>query len=194
MAIKSPSILILEKDGDFRSRLAHLSASLGKALEVRGTEEALALLATYPFRLVLLNWDMIRADLPSFEKVLRRLQPDASRMALFQDPALPQVISAMKWGMTDILWTAQTDLTLRKALRENMAPGRGEATTPNLITHLSEYILEKAADQKVPLFEARKDFSRSLLQWILTRKKMGRGHLAKLLRISPRTLHRYISA
>jgi DNA-binding NarL/FixJ family response regulator len=194
MAIKNPSILILEKDNAFRSRLAHLSASFGKVLEVRGTEEALAALATHPFRLVLLNWDMIRPELSSFDKVLRRLQPDASRMALFHDPALPQVISAMKWGMADILWTAQEDPTLRRVMRENLALGRGEATAPNLITHLSEFILEKAANQKVPLFEARKDFSRSLLQWILTQKKMGRGHLAKMLRISPRTLHRYISA
>ena len=137
---------------------------------------------------------MIRADLPFFEKVLRRLQPDASRMALFQDPPLPQVISAMKGGMADILGTAQEDPTIRKALRENLALGRGETAAPNLITHLSEFILEKAADRKVPLFAARKDFSRSLLQWILTQKKMGRGHLAKMLRISPRTLHRYISA
>jgi len=78
---------------------------------------------------------------------------------------------------------------IKEALFQEKRPRSGYS-----LTQLAETLTEKAMTQKTSLFSARKEFSRIFLKQILWQQKLRRTQLADLMQVSPRTLHRHLSA
>ena len=52
----------------------------------------------------------------------------------------------------------------------------------------------KAFLQELSLFRARKEFSKTFIQYLLSQPNIQRDRLAAMMNVSLRTLHRYLSA
>lgn len=193
MVKKNTRILILEDDTCFRGILENLCQELGETIAVADIETALSHLTKQTFQLLLLDWHLNPSDATSLYSAIENFQSNACRVALFTVPDLPNVISAMKAGASDILWASQDKNTLREKVREALALTKPANFSHALVSRLAETLTEKALIQKTSLFQARKEFSRTFLQQILTQQKLRRTQLASLMSVSPRTLHRHLS-
>jgi DNA-binding NtrC family response regulator len=193
MPRKNFPTLILEDRNGFRDQVGLVASELGKVWETKDAQEALELLTVQPFRLLLLDWHLMKYDLPAFGRLIDSLQPGAIRLALFHTPQLPQVLSAMKWGMMDALWDAQGVPEIRKTIAEALARQKKDAHGTNTVTQLAETLVDRAVGHKMSLFKARKDFSKAFLTQMLNRKGVQRNQLADVMKVSSRTLQRYLS-
>lgn len=194
MPFKTGSILIMEDDVPFRDHLKGICAGIGKPWVVGKTEDALALLLQQPFQLLLLNWNLIQLDPSAFEMAINNFQSGANRMALFKFPKLVPVIAAMKSGMSDVLWPGQDTEALKEKIMDSLNQTKPALITHSFVSQLAESVTDKAIEEKISFFKARKEFSKTFLYQIIGRRKMRRSQLAGLMGVSTRTLHRYLSA
>ncbi len=194
MATKNIPILILEDDPAFRDRLNGVCAGIGKTWVVGEIDKALGLLVRQSFRILLLDWNLIQTDPSSFILAINSFQQNASRIALFKFPQLNPVISAMKTGMSDVLWTGQTPEALKAKIEESLSQTKPAPFVHSSVSRLAESLAEKAVEKKMSFSKARKEFSKTFLFQVLGQKKMRRSQLASLMNVSTRTLHRHLSA
>ncbi len=184
----------MEDDVPFRDHLKGICAGIGKPWVVGKTEDALALLLQQPFQLLLLNWNLIQLDPSAFEMAINNFQSGANRMALFKFPKLVPVIAAMKSGMSDVLWPGQDTEALKEKIMDSLNQTKPALITHSFVSQLAESVTDKAIEEKISFFKARKEFSKTFLYQIIGRRKMRRSQLAGLMGVSTRTLHRYLSA
>jgi DNA-binding NtrC family response regulator len=190
----SARILILEDDTCFREILENICSPMGETLAVGDIESALGLLAKQSFQLLLLDWHLNQSGLSSLYSIIENFQANTKRIALFTVPDLPNVIAAMKAGASDILWAAQEKNVLKEKISECLSQSTSPVFSHSFVSRLAETLTEKAMVQKTPLFQARREFSKTFLQQILSQQKLRRTQLANLMSVSPRTLHRHLSA
>ena len=186
-------ILILEKEGYFQNLLEGICVDFGQTTTVATADEALSHLTKTSYRLLLLDWNLVQSHLSPISSALETFQETARVLALFVSPDLPGVISAMKSGVSDVLWAAQKRDDLQDKIRENLATDRPAAINHSFVSRLAESLTEKSVVQKTTLLDARKEFSRTFLSQILAQKDLKRAELASLLRVSPRTVQRHLS-
>ena len=194
MVKNNEKILILEDDTHFRAILQDVCEPFGWVIAVGDIESALNLLEKQSFQLLLLDWHLNQARLSPLLSFVENFQAGAKKVALFTVPDLPNVISAIKAGNCDILWAAQEKKVLRAKIKEFLSQPLNDDYTHSFSSHLAETLTEKAMIQKTSFFQARREFSRTFLQQILSRQKLKRTQLASFMRVSPRTLHRHLSA
>ncbi len=187
-------ILILEDDAYFRNLLQKVCGEIGESFAVADPQSALNLLAKHPFHLLLVDWHLNKSDLSSFYSAIENFHPNVPWVALFTVPNLASVISAMKSGAADILWATQETGVLKEKIKGSLQKPRAPIYAHSLVSRLTESLTERAVSQKIPLFQARREFSKTFLRQILSQQKLRRTQLAVLLGVSPRTLHRYLSA
>jgi DNA-binding NtrC family response regulator len=187
-------ILILDDDAYFRNQLVSSCPEVAQIESVGDVESALGLMAHHSFDLILMDWHLIQTDLSSFYSTLENFQANAVFMALFTVPDLANVITAMKSGARDIIWAAQDSATMRAKIVEALSIPRTKAIAHSFVSKLAESLTEKAITQKTTLFKARREFSKTFLHQILTQQNLRRTQLASLMSVSPRTLHRHLSA
>jgi DNA-binding NtrC family response regulator len=187
-------IFILEDDTYFRNILQEVCGSLGEVFAVGEIESALNILEKQSFDLLLLDWHLNQARLSPLSSFIENFQTGIRKIALFTVPDLPNVISAIKGGNCDILWAAQEKSILKEKIKECLALPANVRYTHSFISHLAETLTEKAMIQKTSLFQARREFSKTFLQQILSQQNLRRTQLASLMSVSPRTLHRHLSA
>ncbi len=190
MAKQNAEILILEKEGPFRDRLRSLCAEMGKVSVAEDMESVLNLFTRRSFGLLLLDWDLIQLDFLSVLQMIDNFQPDARRIALFQTVELGQVIEVMKAGMSDVIWEHQDQSVLRGKIKDALSQEKPPAIAHAYILQLAESIAERATTQKIPLYQARREFFKTFLSQILKQQKIKRVKLAGLMRVTPRTLRR----
>ncbi len=189
---KKTHILILEKPTPFRDRLKAVCAEVGKAWVADDLKMAQGLISRRSFRLLLLDWDLIRTDLADLSRVLDIFQPHARRIALFTAPQLHEVVAAMKSGMDDVLWLAQNSSVLRDKLTASLAAPKPVAAQHFHIPQLTRSLAERAASKKISLIAARKEFSKTFLNQVLLQKRMRKFQLANLMNVATRTLRRHL--
>jgi DNA-binding NtrC family response regulator len=187
-------ILILEDDAYFRNILENICKPMGETLAVGDIESALGLLTKQSFQLLLLDWHLNQTEISSLYSIIENFHPGAKRIALFTVPDLPNLIAAMKAGAVDILWAAQDKETLKEKISECLSKSTPQVFAHSFVSRLAETLTEKAMVQKTSLFQARREFSKTFLQQILSQQKLRRTQLASLMSVSPRTLHRHLSA
>ena len=187
-------ILILEDDAYFRNQLESSCPETADIEAVGDVQSALGLLSQRNFNLIMLDWHLIQADLLSFNSTIENFQTNAVLMSLFTVPDLANVISAMKLGASDIIWAAQDPKAMREKIVEALFIPKPKDIAHSFVSKLAESLTEKAITQKTTLFKARREFSRTFLHQILTQQNLRRTQLASLMSVSPRTLHRHLSA
>jgi DNA-binding NtrC family response regulator len=193
MTKNNVQILILEDDAYFRGILESVCNTMGSAVAVSDVHSASSFLTKQIFHLLLLDWHLNQADLSTLFSTIDNFQPKAQRIALFTVPDLNNVITAMKSGASDILWAALDRESLKMKIQDTLSQSH-KPVRSNSLSRLADSITEKAMDQKTSLFQARREFSRTFLQQILCQQKLRRTQLADLMDVSPRTLHRHLSA
>lgn len=191
---KDVRILVLEDDTCFRGILEGVCAEMGEVVSVADRDAALSSLTGEAFDLLLLDWHLIHPDLSTVRSTIENFQLGAYQVALFTVPDLSNVIAAMKSGMSDILWAAQEIDSLRVKIQECLFQVKPPEFTHSFVSQLADSLTEKAMVQKTSLFKARKEFSRTFLHQVLRQQKLRRTQLANLMNVSPRTLHRHLSA
>lgn len=194
MSLKNIPILILEDDPAFRDRLNNVCSGIGKTWVVGDVDKALGLLIRQSFRILLLDWNLIQTDHTSFILAINSFQQSASRIALFKFPQLNPVISAMKTGMSDVLWTGQPAEVLKTNIEDVLSQTKSAPFAHSSVSRLAESLAERAVEKKMSFSNARKEFSKTFLFQVLGQKKMRRSQLASLMSVSTRTLHRHLSA
>ncbi len=187
-------VLVLEDDAYFRNVLQNVCGELGEAFAVGDPKSALNLLAKHPFHLLLVDWHLNKSDLSSFYSAIEHFHPNVPWVALFTVPNLASVISAMKAGAADILWATQDAGALKEKIKGSLHKPRVPFYAHSFVSRLTESLTERAVSQKIPLFQARREFSTTFLRQILNQQKLRQTQLAVFLGVSPRTLHRYLSA
>ncbi|HEY5039881.1 MAG TPA: response regulator [bacterium] len=188
-------VFILEDDACFREILESVCSEVaGTTVAVSDMNSALSFLTKQPFDLLLLDWHMNQADFLSLAATLESFQSNALRIALFTVPDLPNVIAAMKSGVCDIFWPAQDRNTFKENIKEFLALVKAPYFAHSFVSRLAESLTEKAMSQKTSLFKARREFSRTFLNQILSQQNLRRTELAHFMNVSPRTLHRHLSA
>lgn len=192
MAKDKQRILILEDDACFRELLQNACHPLAETLSTGEVETALGFLSSQPFDLLLLDWHLLQT-VPSFHSLVETYQSRAQKIALFTVPDLANVIAAMKGGASDILWAAQDKDVIRENIHKTLNRPPAEAYPHSYIARLAESLTEKALSQNTSLFRARREFSRTFLQQVLSHQKLRKTQLANLMQVSPRTLHRHLS-
>jgi DNA-binding NtrC family response regulator len=188
---KELRFLILEDDAGFRKMLEGVCAELGKVTAVSDTEAASKLLTQHTFDVLLIDWHLNSDD---FNRRLTRFQSNASRIALFTIPGLEDVVRAMKMGAADVFWTTQERQVLIEKIKNCVR--NTKSTNPfkhAFVSELAESLSEKAFLQELSLFRARKEFSKTFIQYLLDQPNIQRDRLAGLMNVSLRTLHRYLS-
>lgn len=193
MAQINQNILILEDDGFFRDVLKGVCADFGQTAAVGDVESALSLITQQNYQLLLLDWHLVQPHKNSFYSAVDHFQPGVIQLALFTAPDLNNVITAMKTGVSDILWAAQEKEDLKARISESLAHSKPSAIPHSFVSRLAESLTDKAMVQKTSLFQARREFSRTFLHQILIQQKMRRSELANLMNVSPRTLHRHLA-
>lgn len=187
-------IFILEDDGYFRGLLEGAASEVGETTAVAGLEQAMGLLSQQEYRVLLLDWHLVRQAKASLFSTLDHYQSRAVQAALFTVPDLSAVVEAMKAGASEVLWPALE----RGALREKIAAlAAYRAPAPiahSFVSSLTETMTDKAVAQRTTLFQARKEFSKAFLRQVLSHQKLRRTQLADLMKVSPRTLHRHLSS
>ena len=194
MAEKNTQILILEDDGYFRDVLKSLCSEMAPTIAVGDVESALSTLTQNTFRLLLLDWHLIQREQASLFSTIENFQPNASRLALFTAPDLPNVITAMKSGVNDVLWAALDKDSLSGKIKEVLTREKPIPIAHAFVSRLAESLTDKAMAQNTSLFQARREFSKTFLQQVLSQQKLRRTQLASLMSVSPRTLHRHLSS
>ncbi len=194
MAKNSGKILILEDDTYFRTILKDICEPLGLVFAVGDIESALNLLEKQSFQLLLLDWPLHQARLSPLFSHIENFQVGAKKIALFSLPDLANVISAIKAGNCDILWSTQDKRVLKEKILDCLSQTSDDNYSHSFVSHLAETFAEKALVQKTSFFQARREFSKTFLQQILSQQKIKRTQLANLMSVSPRTLHRHLSA
>jgi DNA-binding NtrC family response regulator len=187
-------IFILEDDTYFRTVLQDVCGSFGEVFAVGEIESALNTLEKHPFDLLLLDWHLNQARHSPLYSFIENFQTSIRKIALFTVPDLPNVIAAIKAGNSDILWAAQEKSVLKEKIKECLSLPANVHYAHSFISHLAETLTEKAMIQKTSLFQARREFSKTFLQQILSQQNLRRTQLASLMSVSPRTLHRHLSA
>jgi DNA-binding NtrC family response regulator len=193
MAKKTTKIFILEDDAYFRGMLEELCSELGETLVAPDVASGLGLLSRHSFDLLLLDWHLNPQDQASLQTTIENFQSASQRIALFTVPDLPNVIAAMKTGVSDILWVGQERSILLEKIRGCLSLSKPIVFAHSFVSRLTDSLTEKAMVQKTSLFQARREFSRTFLQQILSQQKLRRTQLADLMSVSPRTLHRHLS-
>jgi len=191
---KRKQVLILEDDGYFRNQLEKICQELADTVAVGDIETALSHLTRQNVNLLLFDWHLIQNNLSSLYSAFENFQPNASKISLFTVPDLGNVISAMKAGSTDVLWTSLDPAVLREKIHESLSREKPKTIAHSFVSRLAETLTEKAITQKTTLFSARREFSRTFLTQILSQQKLRRNQLASLMSVSPRTLHRHLSS
>lgn len=191
---KKKQVLILEDDGYFRSQLENICQEMADVVAVGDIETALSCLTRQSFHLLLLDWHLIQNNLSSLRAAFDNFQPDASKISLFTVPDLTNVISAMKSGSSDVLWTTQDPTLLKEKIAESLSKDRVQTIPHSFVSKLAETLTEKAITQKTSLFSARREFSKTFLTQVLSQQKLRRTQLASFMSVSPRTLHRHLSS
>ncbi len=187
-------ILILEDDAYFRDILQDVCETFGEVFAIGDIQSALDLLEKQSFELLLLDWHLNRVYFSPLLSLVENFQTNAKKIALFTVPDLPNVISAIKAGNCDILWAAQEKRLLKAKIEECLSQPLNFHYPHSFISHLAATLTEKAMVQKTSLFQARREFSKTFLRQILSQQKLKRTQLASLMSVSPRTLHRHLSA
>lgn len=191
---KKKQILILEDDGYFRGQLENICQQMADTVAVGDIEAALGYLTRQTFHLLLLDWHLIQNNLSSLYSTFENFQPDASKISLFTVPDLANVISAMKSGSSDVLWTNQDPQVLKEKITETLAQDKPRTIPHSFVSKLAETLTEKSMAQKTSLFTARREFSKTFLNQVLSQQKLRRTQLASFMSVSPRTLHRHLSS
>jgi DNA-binding response OmpR family regulator len=195
---RNTKIFILENGYLFRNRLQSLCADRGKVWVADDIKSALEMLTQQSFQLLLLDWEWIQVNISTIGPVLKNFQPNACRVGLFSAPELNPVIAAMKWGMSDVFWAEQESAVLKSRLRELLSRKQPDTFTDSAIVHsyvsqLAEALAEKALAQKMSLFQAKREFSKSFLSHILVLLKMRHIQMANVMSVTARTLRRHLS-
>jgi len=189
---KELRFLILEDDAGFRKILENICDEMGKTTAVGDVESASKHLTQHNFDVILLDWHLNHEEL---DRRILRFQPDAPRIALFTVPSLSDVIRAMKMGAEDVFWFTQERRVLIEKIKNCVRVGK--QTNPYqhaFVAELAESLSERAFLQEMSLFKARKEFSRTFIQYLLRQPNIQRDRLASMMNVSLRTLHRYLSA
>ncbi len=189
---KELRFLVLEDDAGFRQVLESICAEVGKVTAVADVEAASKHLTQHSFDVLLLDWHL---NSDEFNRRVVRFQANAPRIALFTVPGLEDVIKAMKMGAADVFWTTQDRQILIDKIK--ICVGSVKRSNPfqhAFVSELAESLSEKAFLQELSLFRARKEFSKTFIQYLLNQPNIQRDRLASLMNVSLRTLHRYLSA
>jgi DNA-binding NtrC family response regulator len=194
LAKKNPRILILEDDACFREMLESLCREVGETVVVADKETALGLLSEQTFQLILLDWHLCRTDSRAILSMILHFQPNARWIALFTVPDLNNVKAAMKAGASDVLWPIPEGRVIQDKLMDILAQKKPAAFSHSTLNRLADSLTEKALAQKSSLSKARREFSKSFLEQVLSQKKLRRSELASLMHVSSRTLNRHLSA
>ncbi len=194
MAKKNRSILILEDDAYFRGILEGIASSYGDTIVVGDVSSALIHLRKQSFQMLLLDWHLNPDDLSTVHSAVENFQPNAQRIALFTVPDLAHVIEAMKSGVKDVLWASLDQKIINDKIKDAISKTKPPVFAHSFVSRLAVSFTEKAMDQQTSLFQARREFSKTFLQQILSQQKLRRTQLASLMSVSPRTLHRHLSA
>src|SRR5258708_5492217 len=149
-----PQILILEDDAYFRNQLESACPEMVEITASGDVDSALSHLTQQTFDLILLDWHLIQSDLSSLNSTIENFQPNAVRMSLFTVPDLPNVIAAMKTGVSDILWAAQDLKAIKEKIVEALSLPKSQAIAHSFVSKLAESLTEKAMSQKTTLFKA----------------------------------------
>ena len=182
-------ILILEDDAAFRDTLEGICNEIGASHAVDDTKSALNLLAENQYQLLLLDWHLDRAS--TLYDAIEATHADVPRMILLTVPDLPSVVAAMKSGACDVLRPSESREALAKKISEGLAK---YAPTPNhsSLSRFTETATEMALIQKTRLIQARRRFLKTFLKQISSEFNLKKSQTAKLLDVSPRTLHRHL--
>jgi|SRR5581483_4940069 len=187
-------ILILENDIYFREMLEDICGSIGEVTCVADLESVVSLLSKNSFQLIMVNWSISRAVSSSFYSLIKNFQPNIPLIALFLKTDLPSVVAAMKAGSSDIVCFEEPKYISREKISECLLQSDPSIGSRSYLSGLAESLTDISLHQKTPLFKARKEFSKTFLRQILNQQKLRRTQLAQMLNVSPRTLHRHLSA
>lgn len=190
----STKILILQNNVGFRQTLENICNKIAETYAVADTETALNLMSKGSFQLLLLDWHLNPLDASNLFSAAECFQTNVPRISLLMTPDLPNVIAAMKSGASDILWASQEKTELEEKIKESLSSFQPKVYSHSYLARLADNSTEKAMSQKTSLFHARREFSKTFLQQILSRQKLKRTRLAELMGVSPRTLHRHLTA
>lgn len=186
-------ILILRKDPAFIEKLELYCHSIAFVSSVQSLEDLLEAISLKKFDLLLLQWDFFSLDNSFDFNTIEQLQPETAKIALFQNPELSALVSAMKIGCIDAIWPYIEPNEMLIKIQDALS-GKRRIEIPH--THLSpivESLARQSFEQKATLFQARKAFFHQFIGMILDNSNLSRYQLASLLEVSPRTLQRYIS-
>jgi DNA-binding NtrC family response regulator len=188
---KELRFLVLEDDAGFRKMLESVCAELGKVTAVADTEAASKLLTQHTFDVLLLDWHL---NSDEFNRRVTRFQSNSPRIALFTVPGLEDVVRAMKMGAADVFWTTQDRQVLTEKIKNSVRNTKSANPFKHaFVSELAESLSERAFLQELTLFRARKEFSKTFIQYLLNQPNIQRDRLASLMNVSLRTLHRYLS-
>ena len=151
-------ILILQEDPIFQKKLEMACRSLGEIVSAKTPAEALEAISLKKFDMLLLQWDILFPDGALNFNILRQLQPGSKKIALFQVPELSSVVSAMKAGFDDILWSKIVPTSLRKKIKNALAQSPAHGIRHTHLFPLVESMAQRNLDKNATLFQARKDF------------------------------------
>lgn len=186
-------ILILEDDAYFRKILEAICGEIGETFAAGDIKTALGLIAKYSFQLLLLDWHLNPPDVSNLYASIENFQANTPRIALFTVPDLPNVVAAMKSGAFDILWAGQDKGAMKEKIKDSLARPQPRVYEHSYVSRLAESLTERAIAERTKFFQARREFSKTFLQQILSQQKFRRTQLAYMMGISPRTLHRHLA-
>lgn len=193
MGDQNKQIFILLTEPLFRKSLEMVCHSLGTLRSSSDAEDAWLSLASNRYDLLLIQWDSIAPSGPLDFQKLCLLQPHGVKVVLFQTSDLSSVISAMKMGFDDVIWTQMEHSALTRKIKASLSGNRRKGRGYTHLSPMVETIAKQSFDKKDTLSKARKSFYRVFIKMLLDQTRMTCHQLAALLNVSPRTLQRYIS-
>ncbi len=192
--ISGRKILIAEDDAGIRDIL--VGACEGMASPVIAIDGAAAreAMAGEAFDLLFIDWQLSPPAGPELLELASRLQPSAWRIVLFTIPTVDALVRAMRAGAHDAWWVAR-GMELREGLLQEWIdkPPVCKGFPPLVISRLADSMSAQAASRKTSFFQARREFSRTLIQEISRRHGLSRNDLAEWMGVSVRTIQRLLS-
>ncbi len=189
-------IFIFEGDAVFRSTLEVICSRIGDTTAAETAESAIQTLTRQNYDLLLLDWKFNKDKdwaLFLFSEI-DDFQSKAERLALFPAQDLGDVVSAVKSGFRDVLFAGQDQAVLEKKIRESLADSTPKKSAHHTPTSADNALIEKAYYQKQTLFQAEKKFTKYFLERLMAENQFTKKQVAALMKISYKSLERYLKA
>jgi DNA-binding NtrC family response regulator len=193
MSQDKKQILILHEDPVFLNALESVCLPLGEIYSIHRAEEALEPFSLIRFDLLLLQWDLFSTQGSLDFNSFCQLQPESVKVAIFKNPDLKSVVSAMKSGVVDVL-SAQMELaSLAQKIQDYLSGKQAVKIRHVSLAPFIETLTQNGMESQTTLYQARKEFYKLFVRIICGHSNLTRERLASLLEVSPRTLQRYIT-